>query len=101
MQHVFENGEVELFDSSRYQSDVKVLGRGSGDRLLTSRGGETFLWQLKGGIKVDMVSSGQAFDLAEDDTLLIPSGESYTFCPKDDQCATMSVTMNPENAKRV
>ena len=102
---VRDSGRVPLFAENRYQTDVIVLGKGQGQRTLTSPGGETFLWQREGEATVTLTSKDgekktAAVVVKADETLLVPEESEFVFDPSDD-CVCLSVLMNPANKARL
>jgi mannose-6-phosphate isomerase-like protein (cupin superfamily) len=93
---IVSDGSKRLFSDS-YQSDVVVLGLGSGSRSIRSDGGETFLWIIEGHAKV--VVQGRTFNLKPDETILIPPDQKFQFIPCSDAIA-LSTLMDPKNRAR-
>ena len=117
MFRIRNSGSVQLFDGLSYQSDVKILGQGSGSRTLKSNGAETFLWQVRihflktlSGFHMNMFQvrgtstvniAGKVYNLTLDDTLLVPEDSSFEFGTSDQDCAVLSTLMNPKNKSRI
>ncbi|KAL1417216.1 hypothetical protein MTO96_027096 [Rhipicephalus appendiculatus] len=68
-----EGGKRDLFGQG-HRSTMVVLGNGTHGTQCP--GTETFLWQVKGSASVSI--AGNAFTLAENDTLLVPAPGDYT-----------------------
>lgn len=91
------SGCKRLFDKS-YQSDILILGLGSGSRPIHSKGGETFLWMVEGHAKINV--KGKIYHMNPDDTILIPPEEIFEFNPCTDAIA-LTCLMDPKNRSRV
>jgi len=90
------SGEADLFDSNKYQSNIKVLGFGSGLKTLTANS-EVFLWQLEGSATLTV--GDQTYRLRGDDTLLVPGGAETEYSPTVDSL-TLLCQMDPDNKRR-
>ena len=95
---VADLGSVDLFDPSRYQSDVKVMGKGSGKRVIGGVSCETFVWQLRGSSKVTI--KGQVKEMKADDLCLIPVDTKWDFDPEND-AMVLVLQMDVKNRTRV
>ncbi|XP_023333784.1 3-hydroxyanthranilate 3,4-dioxygenase isoform X2 [Eurytemora carolleeae] len=96
------SGELFLFDPKQFQSDVKVLGFGEGQRELLNTT-EVFLWQLEGSAVVSL--NGQEIRLRREDTLHVPGGSTehcstVQYIPTTDSL-TLYCHMDPENKNRI
>lgn len=82
------NGKKKLFEG--FVSRIYVLGKGV--HVSDADIPETFLWQIEGksSVKVDEKN----FELLQNQTMLIPSGERYQL-QGDHKSRTLSVVMNP------
>jgi hypothetical protein len=121
------SNETDLFDSTIYKSDVKLLGHGQGIkctfvdcyllavllyqqffdclsihvfvgvRTLTSDGGETFLWQLQDTSNITI--GNKEYRMTVDDVLLIPVDTSFQLTSSKEGI-TLSCKMNVNNRFR-
>ena len=96
---IHRKGSHHLFPAAQYQSDITVLGFGSGSRSLRSPAlAETFLWQLEGSAVVRL-DCGRELRLRTDDTLRLGPGQEWLLAPSPESL-TMSVVMDPSNKLR-
>ena len=96
---IHQKGSHPLFPAAQYQSDITVLGLGSGSRSLSSpASAETFLWQLEGSAVVRL-SCGTELRLRTEDTLRLGPGQEWLLVPSSESL-TMSVVMDPGNKLR-
>eukprot|EP00092_Neocalanus_flemingeri_P025624 GFUD01027780.1.p1 GENE.GFUD01027780.1~~GFUD01027780.1.p1 ORF type:complete len:296 (-),score=86.37 GFUD01027780.1:152-1039(-) len=90
------SGSQPLFSPSSYQSNVLVMGLGQGSRTIASPS-ETLLWQLEGSAMITVGS--EDFRLRRDETILIPGGQHFMYCPST-EALTLSTVMDPANKNR-
>jgi len=89
-------GEVNLYDPTKYQSDIKVLGYGQGGQTITADS-EIFMWQIEGSSKIEI--GDEETRLKRDATILIPKDTSFEYIPTIDSI-TLFCMMNPDNKFR-
>jgi len=90
-------GEANLFNPDKYQSDIKVIGYGTGFSSFEVPS-EVFLWQLEGSAVLTV--GGAQHRIRRDDTLLIPAGETKVEYTPTMDALTLYVHMNPANKHR-
>ena len=96
---IAENGQKDLFDRSKYQSNVSILGFGTGSRKFGAVPCETFLILWEGGASVK--SCGKHQDLVAGEIYLIPQGAEWEFNPKNEDTLCLLTQMDPTNRVRV